>query len=103
MGVVDKMTTKAGNSPIATLPSRSALSGIPVRSCSRSGVRQTRPSTTRAIAAPEKWDLISREEEDRLQRTDAFAELVALSKKQTVNRPQKVGGILNIFMRMLAT
>ena len=46
---------------------------------------------TRAIAAPERnWDVLDKAEEARLQETDAFAELVNLSEKQSVNKPQKV-------------
>ena len=46
---------------------------------------------TRAIAAPERtWDVVvDKAEEARLHETDAFAELVNLSKQQSVNRPQK--------------
>ena len=46
---------------------------------------------TRAIAAPERtWDMLDKAEEARLHETDAFAELVNISKQQSVNRPQKV-------------
>jgi hypothetical protein len=87
---LDKMTSKMGSLPTGALSSHTVLAGTPVRSRSHSRGKQIGPNKTRAIAAPEKWDILDREEEDRLQHTDAFKELVALSKKQSVNRPQKV-------------
>ena len=77
--------------PSGALASRTSLVGSPLRAGCTKSRRQIEHSQTRAIAAPERqWDVIDKAEESRLQETDAFAELVHLSKKQSVNKPQKV-------------
>lgn len=77
--------------PSGALASRTSLVGTPLRAGCTNSRRQIEQLKTRAIAAPERnWDVLDKAEESRLQETDAFAELVHLSKKQSVNKPQKV-------------
>ena len=76
--------------PTGALASRPVLAGTPIRSGCTSKRRQD-ALQTRAISAPERtWEMVDKAEEARLHETDAFAELVNLSKQQSVNRPQKV-------------
>ena len=76
--------------PTGALASRPVLAGTPIRSGCTSKRRQD-VLQTRAISAPERtWEILDKAEEARLHETDAFAELVHLSKQQSVNRPQKV-------------
>ena len=77
--------------PSGALASRPSFVGTPIRASSARSRRHAQQLHTRAIAAPERnWDVLDKSEETRLQETDAFAELVNLSKKQSVNKPQKV-------------
>ena len=76
--------------PSGALASRPALSGTPIRA-GYTSKRRLDAFQTRAISAPERtYDVLDKAEEARLHETDAFAELVNLSKQQSVNRPQKV-------------
>ena len=77
--------------PSGALAPRTSLVGTPLRAGCTKSRRQIEQLQTRAIAAPERtYDVLDKAEESRLQETDAFAELVHLSKKQSVNKPQKV-------------
>ena len=76
--------------PTGALASRPVLAGTPIRSGCTSK-RRLDALQTRAISAPERtWEVLDKAEEARLHETDAFAELVNISKQQSVNRPQKV-------------
>ncbi|CAL5219971.1 g1908 [Coccomyxa viridis] len=75
--------------PTGALASRPVLAGTPIRSGCTSK-RRLDALQTRAISAPERtWEVLDKAEEARLHETDAFAELVNISKQQSVNRPQK--------------
>ncbi|CAL8467938.1 g7476 [Coccomyxa elongata] len=74
--------------PAGVLSARSSIAGAPLRPHTQSRERQSAVRTT-AIAAPERTYNLDNAEEARLQQTDAFAELKALSQRQSVNRPQK--------------
>ncbi len=77
--------------PSGALASRPSLAGAPIRTPNVRSRKQSEQLQTRNIAAPERnWDVLDKAEESRLHETDAFAELVSLSKQQSVNRPQKV-------------
>ena len=77
--------------PTGALASRPVLAGTPIRSGCTSKRRQDSYSRLVQSAAPERtWEILDKAEEARLHETDAFAELVHLSKQQSVNRPQKV-------------
>lgn len=82
------MTTNFSSVPLGAVSSRGSAIGVPLRSGSHSRVRQAVKPV--AIAAPERLEFLDKAEEARLQETDAFAELKALSQRQSVNRPQKV-------------
>ena len=66
------------------------LSGINCRRLAGpcAGVRPSQRPVAARTAAPEA--AFDRAEADRLKGTDAFAELVRMNGKQSVNRPQKV-------------
>lgn len=81
--------TKLSTLPAGVLPVRSSIAGAPLRPHTQSRERQSSARTT-AIAAPERTYNVDNAEEARLHQTDAFAELKALSQRQSVNRPQKV-------------